>query len=125
MSDPLEKLSRRVEGDPLFLASVLAEYARAEGRDDAGLAQALGCRAEDLTGLRLCRAPRAEPAGFREDCRQIAGRFGLDMDRLMGVVRQGEALRRLRQGAVGPPGFLMAARDRPEGPPPPEEEQRP
>jgi len=118
MSDPLEGLGRRVEQDQFFLALLLAEYARAERLDDTGLAQALGCRPETLTGIRLCRAPRPDPAGFREDVCQVAERFGLDAGRLRDVVREAEALRRLREGAAGPPGFLMAARDRPEEPPP-------
>lgn len=125
MRDPLEKLAVRVEADPLFLASILAEYAQAEECDPAGLAQALGCRVEDFTGLGLCRAPRPEPASFRADCRHIAERFGLDLNKLMRFVRQGEALRRLRQGSGGAPGFLMAARDRPEEPPAPEEGNEP
>jgi hypothetical protein len=121
MSDPLERLGRRVEQDQFFLASLLAEYARAERLDDSGLAQALGCQPETLTGIRLCRAPRPDPAGFREDLRQVAERFGLDVGRLRDVMREAEALRRLREGATGAPGFLMAARDRPEEPPPAED----
>ncbi len=117
MSDSLQRLARRVEADPLFLASLLAEYARAERLDDAQLAQALGCHPEDLTALRLCRAPRADPVGFREDVRLIAARFGLDEARLMQIVRQGQALTSLRQGAPAAPGFLMAAREKPKEPP--------
>jgi hypothetical protein len=116
MSDPLERLARRVEGDPFFLASVLVEYAHGEGLDDAGLALELGCRAGDLTALRLCRAPRPAPADFRADVQEVASRFALDPTRLMDLVRHGEALRRLREGAAGAAGFLMAARDRPEAP---------
>lgn len=119
MSDPLARLARRLEDDPRFLGSVLAEYARSEGLDDDGLARALGCRPEALTELRLCRAPRPEPADFREDVGHLAGRFALDAAGLTRVVRRGEALRRLRDGAAGPAGFLMAARDRPEEPPAP------
>ena len=121
MSDPLKRLAARVESDPSFLASLLSEYARAEGLDDAGLARDLGCKEDDLTGVRLCRAPRPDPAGFREDVRRVAERFSLDADRLMGVVREAEALRRLREGGAAAPGFLMAARDRPDEPPRPEE----
>ena len=57
MNNPLDRLARRVEEDPFFLASLLAEYARAEGLDDLALAQALDCEPEALTGIRLCRAP--------------------------------------------------------------------
>jgi hypothetical protein len=125
MSDPLKRLARRVEADPHFLASLLAEYARAEGLDDIGLARELNCRAEDLTGVRLCRAPRPDTAGCREDVRRVADRFGLAADRLLEIVRQVEALRRLRDGGAAAPEFLMAARDRPDAPPCPEEGKRP
>jgi hypothetical protein len=125
MSDPLKRLARRVEADPHFLASLLAEYARAEGLDDVGLARELNCRAEDLTGVRLCRAPRPDPAGCWEDVRRVAERFALGAARLLEVVRQAEALRRLREGGTTAPGFLMAARDRPVEPPRPEEGKRP
>ena len=114
MSDPLKRLARRVEDDRQFLASILAEYARAEGLNDAALAWKLGCPEASLTGLRLCRAPRGEPAEFRQDVRQIADGFGLDADLLTEIIRQGEAFRLLREGGVGAPGFLMAARDRPD-----------
>lgn len=125
MNDPLELLARRVEQDSFFLAALLAEYARAEGLNDAGLARALGCRPETLTGLRLCRAPRPDATDFRDDTRQVAERFALDTERLRHVIREAEALRRLRAGATGSSGFLMAARDRPEEPPPVTEEAGP
>jgi len=118
MNNALKRLARRVEADPGFMASLLAEYARAEGLDDAGLAAALGCDEERLTGVRLCRAPRPDAAGFREDVRRVAERFAIDAGRLLEIVRQGEALRRLREGGEAAPGFLMAARDRTDDPPP-------
>jgi len=113
MSDPLKRLAHRVENDPHFLACCLAEYARAEGLDDAALAQELGCGGEVLMGVRLCRAPRPDAASFRRDVREVAEHFALDAVRLAEIIRQGEAFRLLREGGVGAPGFLMAARDRP------------
>ena len=73
MSAALDHLAARVGTDPLFLANALAEYARSEGLDDAGLAVALGCAESDLAGLRLCGVPR--PERFREDAMRIAARF--------------------------------------------------
>ena len=119
MNKSLNALARRVEGDPFFLAGLLADYADSESIDEAGLAAALGCDPEALTAIRLCRAPRPDRFGFREDVDQIAGRFGLDADRLAAVVRRGEAIRRLRPAAPGGHGFLAAARD---GETPPEGE---
>ena len=110
MSNPLEALARRVESDPFFLAEVLARYARAERLDDLGLAEALGCTPETLTMLRLCRAPRTEAPGFGEDVDCIAGRVGLDADRLAEVVRHGQALEHMA-GPAASRGTLLAARD--------------
>ena len=117
MSNPLEGLSRRVENDPFFLASLLARYARAEGLDDASLADTLGCPADVLPALRLCRAPRAEPAEFREDVRRVAERFGLEALRLARVVRHAQSLEHLAAGPGAAHGMLMAARDSEGGKP--------
>lgn len=124
MSDPLKRLARRAEKDRKFLAFVLAEYAQSEGLDDAGLARALGCTEETLTGVRLCRPPRAEAADFRADVREIADYFSLDAVRLAEVIRQGEVFQLLREGGGGGPGFLMAARDRLEEEPPDTEKEK-
>jgi hypothetical protein len=111
MSGALDALATRVEGDPFFLAALLSIYANSEGLDDAALAGALGCRSEELTGLRLCRAPRAAPEGFRADVARIAEHFGLDEGRLIGVVRRGQALQALAAAPAGTRGVLLAARD--------------
>ena len=61
MPDPLEALAARAVGEPFFLGWVLAAYAHSEGLDDAGLAASLGCPAQELVMLRLCRTPRRRP----------------------------------------------------------------
>jgi hypothetical protein len=124
MSDALEHMANRAAGDPFFLACPLAEYARSERLDDAGLAARLGCRVEDLTRLRLCRAPRPEPAEFKADVTAVAQAFGIDPAKLAEAVRHGEGLVRLRESAraAGEPGHILAARDddreEPPGEPP-------
>ncbi|MDB5308365.1 MAG: hypothetical protein JWO38_2567 [Gemmataceae bacterium] len=120
MSDALRHLATRVTADPFFLAHPLAEFARSEGLDDPGLAARLGCRIEDLTLLRLCRAPRPEPKEFRADLAAVAARFGLDSGALAAAVRHGQGLATLRSASRpdGPPGTLLAARD--DDPPPAE-----
>jgi hypothetical protein len=111
VSEPLDALARKVQGDPFFLASLLTLYARSDDLDDTGLAAALGCPPERLSGLRLCRAPRPDPAGFREDVAGIAAEFGLDPDRLAEAVMRGRAIREIGAAPAGGRGFLMAARD--------------
>jgi hypothetical protein len=104
MSDRLEHFARRVADDPFFLASALTEYAHSEDLDDVGLAEALGCPVEALAPLRLCRRPRPDPAGMREDTARIGGRFGIDPVILADVVRRADALSILRQDTAGARG---------------------
>jgi hypothetical protein len=120
--DALDALAARAAGDPFFLASLLAAYARSEELDDAGLATALGCPVTELAMIRLCRVPRTDPKEFWEDVHQVAGRFGLNADRLAEVVRRGRVVTRLREAQPSPEGgYLMAARDAEEEEAPPEE----
>jgi hypothetical protein len=120
MADPLEALAARAQGEPFFLASVLAAFARSEGLDDAGLAAALGCPVGELPMLRLCRTPRTGPDEFREDVALVAERFGLDPQRLAEAVKRGRVIGRLRDATAGGRDLLTAARDR-EAEPPTEE----
>lgn len=111
---PIEHMARRVATDPFFLAYPLAEFATSERLDDAGLAAALGCKEADLPLIRLCRAPRPDPVGFRDDIAAVAGRFGIDGGTLAAAVRHGQGLAKLRAATATPapePGFLLAARD--------------
>lgn len=117
MHESVVELARRAGCDPHFLAYSLAEYAAANGWDERALGAALGASTEVLAAARLCRAPRAEPAGFREDVDRLAGKFGLDRDALARAARHGQVAARLAgSGGVQPepaPPFL-AARDRTE-----------
>jgi hypothetical protein len=116
MAEALEAMAARARQEPYFLASVLEAFARGEGLDDAGLAGALGCRGEDLLLLRLCRAPRGDGPGFRADVDSICRRFGVEPGLLRHAVKRGRVWARRAAGGQG--GFLMAARDREEGPTP-------
>lgn len=111
MADQLTNLATKVEGDPFFVSGLLAAFAGSERLDDAGLAEHLGCRLEDLPILKLCRAPRDDPAAFRADADALATRFDLDAARLIDAVRCGRVI--LRQRGAGP--LFLAARDRGEG----------
>jgi hypothetical protein len=113
VSEALERLARRVQDDPAFLAAPLALYARSAGLDDDGLCAALRCPREKLAALRLCRAPDEQPpAAFWRDVEAIAARFGLGADVLAEAVRRGRTLRRLRESGAAA-GMMLAARDRP------------
>lgn len=125
MSDSLNYLARRVADDAWFLAPALALYARSEGLDDAALAARLGCPMENLPLLRLCRMPRAEPPGFGQDVDRIAERFAVEAEVLAQVVRRGQNLLSLRasETPASDAGYLLAAREQPDEPPPPVEKK--
>jgi hypothetical protein len=110
----LTHLAQRVADAPDFLAFALAEYARSERLDDAGLAERLGCTVDTLTHLRLCRMPREQAPAFWQDVEQIAQRFSLAPEGLADVVRRAHALFHLRRHTSEKQhdaSFLMAARD--------------
>jgi hypothetical protein len=123
MSDPLADLAARAAGEPFFLASLLAAFARSEGLDDAGLAAALACPPGKLTLLRLCRAPGSDPDEFWEDVSRVAEHFALDAQRLAEAVKRGRVVVRMQAARPAAGGFLLAARDGEGEPPnrPPEE----
>ena len=114
MSEPLARLADRAAADPHFLAFALAEYAAAEKLDRAGLLAALGTSEDRFPHVQLCRAPRADPDGFREDVDRIAAKFGLNRDVLVTAARHGQAVAALRppEGEPSETGFLIAARDK-------------
>jgi hypothetical protein len=113
MNESVERLAKRVAVDPFFLAFALAEYAAAAKLDEAGLATALGTTPDVLPHVRLCRMPRADPDGLREDTERIAGKFGLNRTVLLAVARTGQAVAGMR--TAGDPtetGHILAARDK-------------
>src|SRR5437773_919886 len=112
MSESLKTLAERAAGEPFFLAWLLAAYAVSEGLDDAGLAATLGCPAQELSMLRLCRAPRTDAHEFWDDITSIAERFGLEPQRLADAIKHGRVVRRFQQADAGAGGSLLAARDR-------------
>ena len=109
MSNHLDRLARRVEEVPFFLACYLKLYAQSEGLGEEMLATVLGCSQETLVRLRLCRAPEADAEQFQKDIDQIVERFRVHPDVLAQVVRRGHAILQMRGSA--PKGILLAARD--------------
>lgn len=112
MDSPIRQFSRRAEDDDFFLASAIRTYARSEGMDEAGLAEALGCAPSDLDALRLCRRPRPEPPQFEADVVRISSFTGVKPDVLAQVVRRADILMAFRQVDDASSGMMMAARDR-------------
>ncbi len=112
MADNLDRLARRLETDPFFLASAFADYVASERLSEAGLAARLGCTRETLVRVKLCRRPRPEALMFQADIDRIASHFGVSADALAEMVRRADAIARMRQGAVTDRGRLVAARDR-------------
>lgn len=100
--------------DPFFLGFLL-EVAASFGRLDAtSLATSLGCSVDALTKLYLCRAPREDAAGFRDDVQRIAAFSGCDANSLARLLRHASAMGALRGSAAPAPGsVLLAARDAP------------
>jgi hypothetical protein len=118
--NPLERAAKRLERDPFFFASPLAAYALSEDLDDAALAERLKCSRENLTMIRLCRAPEADR--FAADIDDVAKRFTADPYALAAAVRHGQAVERMRaRQPEHADGMLLAARDddRPEEEPQP------
>lgn len=112
MTGRIDRLARRVETDPPFLASALADYARSEQLSETELADSLGCTIEILARLRLCLRPR--PDHFHDDIDEIAARFQIDDVVLAEAVRRSDALASMRPHMTRETrtGLLKAARDR-------------
>lgn len=116
MADPLEELAARAQREPLFLGFVLAAFSQIEHLDDGRLAATLGCLAEDLVMLRLCRAPRDDAQGFREDIAAISTRFKLDPVGFAKIVKRGRVVAHFQAARTEPKEQFLAARS-PEDPP--------
>lgn len=112
MSSRIEAFAHRVQEDVFFLASALRDFADSEGLDDDALVTTLGCNADTLSLLRLCRRPRSEAPFFRQDVDRIALRFGIDPVLLAEIVRRSDSLRAFQGSVADHRGLLMAARDR-------------
>ncbi len=112
-SELLALAAQRAGDRKFYLASALREYQDLRRIDDASLAQKLGCDAETLDRLRLCRRPATESDTFRTDVQAIAQRFGLAAIDLAVVLREVSSLEAMRSAEEGQPSaVLMAARDR-------------
>ena len=107
---PLERMAERARREPFFLGYLLEQYAAPQQLSDEGLVAELGCSSTHLRKLRLCRTPRTDEEGLREDVRHLAEALGLDADRLGRVLRRAVVCSKFRLDSTS----LMAARDRDE-----------
>ena len=122
MDELVIRAARRAAIDPHFLAFALHQFAEDRRMDEDALAAELGATPEALAHARLCRMPRTDPDGFREDVNRIATKFGLNAGVLAQAVRSGQVVIAQRPAAdqtlpeTAAP--LLAARDRDEPRPP-------
>lgn len=119
MSDSVIRMARRAAIDPRFLAFALHQYAENQQMDEPALMAALGATPETLAHARLCRTPRGDDAGVKEDVARIAAKFGLNAAVLLRAVRAGEVAVVQRAAAERespePVVPVLAARDRDDG----------
>ncbi len=122
----LRAAATRLEGDPFFMASVLADYRTALRVNDQYIAKALGCNVEALTSLAFCRTPRLDDEKlFLSDVQAIAKYVDCDWGELARLIRTAQsisALKRLTGGAEDQ--LLKAARDKHDDPDKPKPRKR-
>jgi len=120
MNELTIRTARRAADNPYFLAFALHQYAEQNRMDEPALMTALGGTPETLAHARLCRTPRLDPDGCKEDVTRIAAKFGLNAGVLAEAVRAGEvavAHRAAAERAVPESAVpMLAARDRPANP---------
>lgn len=110
----LRAAAARLEGDPFFMASALADYRSEMRLTDRQLANALDCRVEALTTLALCRIPRFDDEKlFLSDVQTISKYVGCDWKELAKIVRTVQSLATLKRFTGMPEDQLLkAARDK-------------
>lgn len=104
----------RLEGDPFFVASILANYRAEFHLSDQQIAKALNCSSQALTNLALCRTPRSGDEGlFLSDIQTIAKYVGCDWKELAKIVRTVQSLATLKRlSEAAEHQLLKAARDK-------------
>jgi hypothetical protein len=84
----LARFAVRASRDPAFLGYLLLAAQAHHGWSAAELRGHLGVDEDGLVDLALCRAPDGPPTP--RYTRQLAGRWGLDEERLAGIIRAGQ-----------------------------------
>ena len=104
----LERLVQLAQERPTLLAGPLHLYKEQEGLDDRQLAAMLGCEAEAIPRLALCKRPRPAPH-FRQDVERIASFIHADLLQLAMLMRALESREALSHRPA-----LLTARDHDE-----------
>ncbi len=116
-SNNLDRAAERASWDEFFMGHLLASLVGSRGLARTTVAQRLRCEENRLARLWLCRAPREDALGFRQDVEQIASAVGCDATSLAQLIREAAALRALRsQSQPTSSSILLAARDRESDP---------
>lgn len=110
----LSKLGKIAATTRFFLGSVLQSVAARDALSDEVLASRLGCSAENLARLRLCRAPSYDGPKFIDEIRRIAEYCSVDFPSLLALVKDSYISESISDASSpeSSSGWLMAARDR-------------
>lgn len=100
-----------------FVARDLMLYRKLNGIDRDALSRLLGCTAEGLHKLGLCRRPDSTSPLFRTQVDVVARHAGADARRLASLLRETEVAKAMEslsdsQQSATASGSLMAARDK-------------
>jgi hypothetical protein len=115
----LRAAAERAAQRPFFIARDLAEFRTLHGFSENDLAAWLGCAANRLPDLALCRRPAPHGPRFRHDVQKVSQYIGIRPERLAQLLREVDAVDAFRRSdaasyAPHSHGMLLAARDRVE-----------
>jgi hypothetical protein len=118
----MERLTKRLQNDPRFMAWVLDNYKRQERINDQTILTILNTNSEGLSRLLLCLCPDTQSDSFANQVRLIGEYTQIDPIMLAKIVRQVKSLQGLsnhpvNRGGVDNPviqsdAIFSAARDR-------------
>lgn len=102
----------RASQQRFFLASALAVYQSMHQLSENQLATFLECLPKDLPRLALCRRPDPMMATFQEEVERIGAHMAVNVESLVRLLREVDAVDTLRQSwSSTDHGMLLAARD--------------
>ena len=112
-----ESVYRATASDSKWLGYWLGRFISSERLSWNELSSQLGIPLDGVATLSLCRTPR--PDYFQEDVLVVCERTGANVNELIRIIRQEQAMERWsQQKTESPTGWLLAASDAPEDLPP-------